>query len=700
MNLNIMGRLIMGFGAVGVILIAAIGITYVKVSDIDTTTVRIQELRSPTSNASTEITKQIYVSLAALRGYMLTGSQNFKAQRAEAWATMDKTVVEMQQLSKNWTNPKNVENLQTFIGILSEFKVAQKKVEDVAKTPQEQPATLMLVKDAAPRASVMVANISKMIDLELKGLGGTTGDRVQVLGMMADTRGTLGLGLANIRAYLLTGDAKFAKKFEVLWAKNTKRFKDLAGQRQNLSATQSQLFKEFSAKREEFSPLPAKMFAIRGSDKWNMANYLLVSEAAPRAGKLLSMLLGTKDANGIRQGGMQNNQKRLLDNDLIYVNTSVDSLLLIEKILLVVGVLMSAGVALLIGRSIAKPISAMTETMGHLAKKDWSVDVHSQDRTDEIGEMAAAVQIFKTNGQEVDRLEAEQKAHEARAVEEKRQQMLDMADSFEASVGGVVQSVSAASTEMQSSAQTLSTTAEETAGQSEIVATAANNATENVQTVASATEELSSSIQEISRQVSQSTQIAGSAVIEVESTNEKIQGLAEAANKIGEVVAMITDIADQTNLLALNATIEAARAGDAGKGFAVVASEVKNLANQTAKATEEISSQIGDIQSATNTAVEAIGSIGGTINELNEISSAIAAAVEEQGAATQEIARNVEQAANGTTEVSSNIAGVQQAAGETGHSANDMLGAATELSQQSELLRSEVDSFLHNIRNS
>ncbi|PCI42315.1 MAG: methyl-accepting chemotaxis protein [Rhodospirillaceae bacterium] len=700
MNLNIMGRLIAGFAAVGIILIAAIGITYVKVSDIDTTTMRIQDLRAPTSNASTEITKQIYVSLAALRGYMLTGSNTFKVQRAAAWATMDKTAVEMEQLSKNWTNPKNVENLQTFIGILNEFKVAQKKVEDVAKTPEEQPATLMLVKDAAPRAGVMVANISKMIDLELEGLGGTAGNRVQVLGMMADTRGTLGLGLANIRAYLLTGDEKFAKKFDSLWAKNTKRFNDLAGQSQNLSATQKKLFKEFSASRAEFSPLPAKMFAIRGSDKWNMANYLLVSEAAPRAGKLLNMLLGNKDANGIRQGGMQNNQKSLLDDDLNHVNEAVDSLLLIEQILLVVGVFLSAVIALLIGRSIAKPISAMTETMGHLVKKDWSVEVHSQDRTDEIGKMAAAVQIFKTNGQEVERLEADQKQHEARAIEEKRQQMLDMADSFEASVGGVVQSVSAASTEMQSSAQTLSTTAEETAGQSEIVATAANNATENVQTVASATEELSSSIQEISRQVSQSTQIAGSAVIEVESTNEKIQGLAEAANKIGEVVAMITDIADQTNLLALNATIEAARAGDAGKGFAVVASEVKNLANQTAKATEEISSQIADIQSATNTAVDAIGSIGGTINELNEISSAIAAAVEEQGAATQEIARNVEQAANGTTEVSSNIAGVQQAAGETGHSANDMLGAATELSQQSELLRSEVDSFLHNIRTS
>jgi len=699
MKFNITGRLIVGFATIGLILVVAVGITYFKVSAIDQATMRVQDLRTPTSNASTEVTKDIYLSLAALRGYMLTGAETFKAQRAEAWTAVDQSIAELEHLSKQWTNPKNVETLHTFIGILNEFKTAQAQVEAIAKTPQEQPATLMLVTEAAPRASLMVQSISKMIDLELHGKGGTSGDRVQILGMMADTRGTLGLGLANIRAYLLTGDEKFAKKFDVLWAKNTKRFGDLSAQLPNLSTAQRAAFQVFADKRKEFSPLPPKMFAIRGSDKWNMANYLLVTEAAPRAGKLLNMLLGTKNAEGVREGGMQRNQQTLLQTDLNFVNDSVDELLLTEEIILVIGVLLCGGIAFLISRSIVGPITSMTTAMGSLANKDWTTDVPNQGRTDEIGKMASAVQIFKVNGQEVERLETEQKANEERSIAEKRQQMIDMANAFDASVGGVVQSVSSASTEMQSSAQTLSATAEETAQQSEVVATAANDATQNVQTVASATEELSSSIQEISRQVSQSTQIAASAVVEVQTTNEKIQGLAEAANKIGEVVAMITDIADQTNLLALNATIEAARAGDAGKGFAVVASEVKNLANQTAKATEEISSQISGIQGATQTAVDAIGSIGGTIDQLNEISSAIAAAVEEQGAATQEIARNVEQAANGTTEVSSNIGGVQEAAGETGSSASDMLGAATELSQQSELLRSEVDKFLSNIRN-
>ncbi len=360
--------------------------------------------------------------------------------------------------------------------------------------------------------------------------------------------------------------------------------------------------------------------------------------------------------------------------------------------------LVVTAIGIFFARSITKPIANMTDVMGVLAEGNLEAEVPSQDRTDEIGDMASAVEVFKANAIEVKRLEAQQKEDEARSEKEKRDMMLAMADDFENSVGGVVNSVSSAATEMQSSAESVKGTAEETSKQSTVVAAAAEEASTNVQTVASASEELSSSISEISRQVSQSTQISSAAVAEVEGANEKVKGLASAANKIGEVVALITDIADQTNLLALNATIEAARAGDAGKGFAVVASEVKNLATQTAKATEEISAQIGSIQGATQEAVEAIESIGGTISQMSEISSTIAAAVEEQGAATQEIARNVEQAAQGTTEVASTISQVNSAADETGKSSSDMLSAAGELSQQAELLRGEVDKFLNQIR--
>jgi len=272
------------------------------------------------------------------------------------------------------------------------------------------------------------------------------------------------------------------------------------------------------------------------------------------------------------------------------------------------------------------------------------------------------------------------------------------ADSFERDVQGVVAQVAATATQMEANARTMAANAEETSMQSTTVAAAAEEATTNIQTVAAAAEELSSSIAEIGRQVSHSAAIASSAMDEAERTNDMVQSLAEAAGKIGQVVKLINDIASQTNLLALNATIEAARAGDAGKGFAVVANEVKSLANQTAKATDEIGSQIAAVQNATRDAVGAIGAIATTIGQINDISGSIAAAVEEQGAATQEIARNVQQAAMGTQEVTGTIARVSAAAFETGNAAREVLGSAEQLNRHSMELNNEVERFVRDIR--
>ena len=357
----------------------------------------------------------------------------------------------------------------------------------------------------------------------------------------------------------------------------------------------------------------------------------------------------------------------------------------------------AGGLTWVIVRGITGPIVQMTGVMGALADGDTNFECESAGRQDEIGAMGRALLVFRDNKIKSDLMEME--ARKENELKEKRRiAMEQLTSQFEVGVSSVLTAVKSASDQMQGTARGMAATAEQTSTQATSVAAAAEEASANVETVAAASEELSASIREISRQVAQSNAIAANAAEEAEKTNAQVQGLAEAAQKIGEVVNLISDIAEQTNLLALNATIEAARAGDAGKGFAVVASEVKNLANQTAKATEEIGAQIGDIQNATGDAVSAIEGISRIIGEVSESAGAIAAAVEEQGAATQEIARNVEQASKATQDVSSNISSVNAAAGETGSAAGQVLESTGHLTEQSDVLRHEVENFLKGIK--
>jgi methyl-accepting chemotaxis protein len=359
---------------------------------------------------------------------------------------------------------------------------------------------------------------------------------------------------------------------------------------------------------------------------------------------------------------------------------------------------LTLAVSIPVARRMTRPLQAMAVAMKRIASGDLDAVVPGTGRRDEIGDMAEAVEVFKHNARASQAQEVAQKQAETRAIARRQADMQKMADDFEGAVGKIVETVSTASSRLESSATTLSSTAEHAQVLTTAVATASEQASTNVRTVASATEEMALSINEISRQVKESARIAIEAVDQARKTNGRVSELSKAASRIGDVIELINSIAGQTNLLALNATIEAARAGDAGRGFAVVAAEVKALAEQTSKATGEIGQQITGIQSATQESVGAIKEISGTIERLSEIASTIAVAVEQQGAATQEISRNVQQAAQGTQQVSDNITDVQRGASETGSASSQVLAAAQSLSSDSNRLRLEVGRFLDSVR--
>lgn len=437
----------------------------------------------------------------------------------------------------------------------------------------------------------------------------------------------------------------------------------------------------------EYIALTPKLLdmAVKGDQKAATAFYTGEMRSVFN-GKVMNPLHENIDLN--TRGG----QKAADEGAAIYASARV-----LVLVALALAAVLCVGAGLLIITGVSRPILRMTDSMGRLARHDLGTEIAGVGRKDEIGRMAEAVQVFKDSMIEADRLGTEQE--KAREQKERRAKIVEeYIASFDRSVQDALNTLASASTEMRATAEGMSATAEETSRQATAVAAASEQASANVQTVASATEEMSASISEITRQVSQSNQIAGKAVEEAAKSTATVQGLASAAEKIGAVVQLINDIASQTNLLALNATIEAARAGEAGKGFAVVASEVKSLANQTAKATDEISQQISAMQGATNEAVEAIRGIDQTIGKMSEISTAIASAVEQQAAATREITRNTQEAAHGTQEVSRNVQGVTQAAGETGSAATQVLAASSELSRQSEVLKSQVSDFLEKIQ--
>lgn len=696
LKLRIGGRLIAGFAVLCAVLAVAVGCTIVAVSNVSGAVDQMVTLRTPVAISSTEMVSNLYSTLATLRGYLLTGDPQAKADRAAMWRELDTTISTFDKMADRFTNPENTRKWEETKIKLQEFRAAQQKAEGIAFTSDAFPATKILLTEAAPQADIMFAEITRMINEE-EGLEATP-DRKRLLKAMADTRGNFAAAMGQIRTYLLSGERAEKEKFARPWEIFRHGLAAVAAQKPMLNSAQRTALERFEKAYGELAPLPEKMFALRDSAQWNVPVQILATEAAPLARAILDLLDGPKGTDGTRSGGIKTNQKLMLEQEASKLQGDTNLLIWIEWGLLAGGLVAGVAIAFFSVRSITTPVRSMTSVMGRLANGDMSAAIPGVGRFDEIGEMAGAVQVFKDNMIEADRLRAEQEAMKKRAEVERHEAMLELAAKFEASVGGIVNSVTSQAAELQATAQSLAATSEETARQSTTVEAASEQMSQNVQTVAGATEELSSSVKEISQQVNKATRMIGDAVLQAHRTDEQVQDLAMSADKIGNVVKLINGIAGQTNLLALNATIEAARAGQSGRGFAVVASEVKALAEQTARATEDIATQIKAMQEATESSVQAIRSIAETIGKVNENTATIASAVEEQGAATQEISRNVQEAANGTSEVTSNISGVSQAAQDSGAAATQVLSSANELSKNSELLKQQVDEFLREVR--
>ncbi len=689
-NLNIRGRLILGFSILCILLAGVVGTTMLKVHMVSEATDRTVNLRVPTAMTASDVVSGVYASLASLRGWLITGNEAFKTERAALWKDIQKHGSELDRLSGQWVVEQNRVDWRQAKPLLDELRNAQDKAEAIAHTIDEQPAAKILATEAAPLVKLMLQKATSIIDEE-RSITSTDARKSLLIGF-ADLRGTMAMAIGALRGYLLTADAAFKAEFMELWELNQKKFDALSKRRSEMTGEQQSAFDALVAARDKFSPLPQRMFEIRDSDRWNMAQWFLTNEAAPRANKLLDIFAGAKNSAGSRSGGMVTRQQDNLKADGAVVLAETNFLMTLLWVLMGVGIGVAVTVVYLTNRSIVPPILKMVDAMGQLAGGDHSVEIPATDKKDEIGLMARAVLIFKENMIKAKELAAK----EAEAIKERvarATRVNELTQAFDADISTVLRSVASASTELQATASSMTATAEETSNQATAVAAATEEASANVQTVAAASEELASSVTEIGRQVTQSATIAQKAVTEAELTNTTVQGLFNDAASIGDVVKLISDIAGQTNLLALNATIEAARAGEAGRGFAVVAAEVKSLAEQTAKATEQISTQVLSIQTSSSEAVSAIKGITATINQMSEIASAIASAVEEQGSATQEIARNVQQAAQGTSEITSNVSGVQQAAGDTGAAAHQVLEASNELSRQSETMRNQVEVF-------
>jgi methyl-accepting chemotaxis protein len=661
--LRFRGKVLLGFAVVLAVSAASMGIAYLGFERVSA---GVATYRNSVSEAdlARNIDRELISYRALARYYVVTGKEDDATAALTAEADLKDAI---DQSMRGTTNPTRLDQVTR---LAREFRTFTKIFADILKVKR----------DIALVTQNQLARSGNMLRYKLDDLPSNANDaelsKIEFGAKKATAQFQTATALAN--TFVVNSDQTVA-------ASALARLKFVENSLQAISSTDEKIvqgLKEASGLLEEYRQALGKL--IENSKSIDG----LVAEMAESAAAIV------QGANAMKADLVSDQQRLESESNAIVGET--------ERLILMLasgGFLLGGALALLLGRGISRPMTAMCKAMRELAGGNFDVVLPGLGRKDELGEMAGAVEEFKL--QAIAKAERDARAQDAQnkaSSAARRAELIRFADDFEAAVGTIVSNVSASAVQLEQAAGTLTRTAETTQSLSSQVAGASEQASSNMQSVATATEELSASVDEIGRRVRDSNRIAEAAVLQAQQTDGRIGKLSRAAQEIGDVVKLITAIAEQTNLLALNATIEAARAGEAGRGFAVVASEVKSLASQTAKATDEISSHISGMQGATQESVAAIKEIGGTIAQISNIASSIASAVEQQSSATQEIARSVQNVAQGTQQAAANIMQVNRGATETGSASEEVLNSAKTLSTESTRLRDELDRFMANIR--
>jgi methyl-accepting chemotaxis protein len=679
-------KLIAGFAAVCAILAITVGFTLYVASSASTTVERMANLRVPVALESTELVGNVYSTLATLRGYLLTGNPQGKNDRAAMWKELDATSSSFDAKAERFTNPANKKMWAEAKSLLQEFRSAQDKAESVAFTPDAYPATKMLLSEAAPQAAIIFGEITKMIDAE-ENLDATA-DRKRLLKTMADLRGNFAAATAQLRMFLLSGDKANKEEYARLADAFQRAFASLNNQRALLMPAQKASFDNLAKAYTAFAPMPARMFELRESPQWNTPVYVLATEAAPRALKILDLLDGPKQADGTRSGGIKTNQTQMLVEERDAVLRDMSFLKTSQWVLLFVGLLMAGLIAFFSARLIATPIQKLTAGMRELAAGNFDIVLPGVGRKDEIGDIAGAVDEFKMRLAEKMRLEAEKEAEIARREQAERDERARreaeqarivaevvaelgqglenlargnltyrVSKEFTAEYKKIQSDFNSAIEQLQDTVQRIASSSMEISNAAAEIATATTDLSQRTEEQAASLEETSASMEEIAATVKQNAEnaqraneltretreVAGRGEAVVAEAVTAMAQIEESSRKISDIISVIDEIARQTNLLALNAAVEAARAGEAGRGFAVVASEVRSLAQRSSQAAKDIKDLIVNSSVQVEQGVQLVNRAGDSLKDILQSIRAVADIVADIANASTEQAAGIDQ---------------------------------------------------------